>query len=330
MNVVFDAWYKFGNIMEFPDRFPPAGALGGERGLKSLIDYTHDLGYKFYLTDWNMEIASEKGVTKSADVIYDIQGAPLNWGSFLEPYYLLNPRGVKKLLDVSMKHYKEWGIDGIEEFDADMLVSSQKADYRIHREQTKNEMNEVYKYMKEELGDVRLWRGMAYSLVNNATVVDPAARYSFSPLIDEYVPIYFMGLRGLVDFVTIPVNTMNDITYNTLKAAEFGQNLSYELTWQPTDDLFYAYNSWFLSSTQHDNFRDEYIAMYNRYNGVFADLQGQFIVKHEELEENIFRTTFEGGKRIICNYRESAYAYNGISIPAMSFAIEEEGTVTLP
>jgi hypothetical protein len=139
-----------------------------------------------------------------------------------------------------------------------------------------------------------------------------------------------MGLRGLVDFVTIPVNTMNDTAYNTLKAAEFGQNLSYELTWQPTDDLFYAWNSWFLASTQHDFFRDDFIEIYKRHNGAFADLQGQFIVKHERLEENIYRTTFEGGKRIICNYRSDAYAYEGMLIPPMSYGIEVEGKVTLP
>jgi hypothetical protein len=230
----------------------------------------------------------------------------------------------------SIKQYKEFGIDGIEEFDADLLVSNQSLSNPMHREQAKNELNAMYKHFADELGNIRLWRGMSFAVVDGSTVVDPATRYSFSPLIDEYVPIYQIGYHGLIDMVTIPVNTMNDPAFNLLKAAEYGQNISFELTWAPTDDLFYAYNSWFLTSTQHDYFRDTFINLYNRYNTAFADTQNKLITNHEKLADNIFRTTFENGKRIICNYREESYNYEGINIPGLTFAVEAGGKVVIP
>lgn len=323
MNIVYDGWYKGGNSPEFPDRFPPARQLGGEKGMVSFVDYAHSLGYKVYLTDWNGEISSSKGIVKSRDVIFDVQDTPMNWGTYLEPYYLLNPSANARIVNESLKKYQKWGIDGIEEFDADLLVSSQSSTNPVHREQVKNETNAIYRHMADTLGDVRIWRGMAYAIVDGATVVDPAARYSFSPLIDEYVPVYYIAYRGLVDFVTIPINTMDDPGYSMLKAAEYGQNLSFELTHAPTDDLFYAWNSWFLTSTQFDTFQEEFLAIYKKYNEVFADTQGLFITNHENIADNVFRTTFENGKKIVCNYRETDFDYYGTPIPAMGFIVED-------
>jgi hypothetical protein len=335
MNVVYDGWYKNGNSANFPNRFPPASGLGGARGLKDLADFVHDQGFKIFLTDWNlgvwgMNFFNNYGVVKGRDTIYDIQEMPLNWGDFFEPYYLLNPEANNRLLDKSLKYYTDWGIDGIEEFNTDDVVTDYNPSNPKTRQQFTESMNAIYKRMSDTLGSVRLWAGYTYTMVDQCTVIEGAARNSYSPLTDEHVPVYFIAYRGLVDFVTVPINTMYDVSNGLLRAAENGMNISIELTAGDTADLFYAQASQHLPSTQFENFKDYALALYQRYNTAFADVQGQFIVNHDKPANNITRTTFENGKRIICNSRHTAYNYEGISIPPLSFAVEVNGEVTIP
>jgi len=330
MNIVFDAWYRDGNSVNFPRRFPPARQLGGRDGLRSFVDFAHGYGFNVYLTDWNFHVHSSRGIVRSRDVIYDIQNTPMNWGTFLNPMYVLNTTAATRIAEQSIREFQELGINGIMEFSSNYLISNQGTNHRMHRTEVQRETHALYQRFADELGSIRLWQGMTFGLVDGATVVDPVARYSFSPLINEYVPFYHIALNGLINLVTVPVNTMADPQVSILRAAEYGMNLSFMLTYAPTENLFWAFNSWFLTSTQFDNFNYAFLEMYHRWNYVFAPVQGQFIVNHENIADSVFRTTYENGQQIIINYRNTPFVYEGVTIPALDFAIRREGQVYVP
>ena len=330
MNITYDGWYRNGNSVSYPRRFPPARQLGGERGLKDFVRFAHDKGFKVFLADWNLDITNTRGIVRSRDVVYDVQDTPLNWGTFLEPMYVLNTEANNRIAGESIKEYKNFGIDGITEFGATYLMSNQNSSNRMHREQVKDEVNALYQRFSDELGGIRIWQGMAFALVDGATIVDPAARYSFSPLVNQYVPIYYIAHRGLFNMVTIPVNTMSDPSLSILRAAEYGSNLSFQLTHAPTKDLFYAWNSWFLTSSQFDSFKYEFLDLYHLWNDIFGGAEGKFIENHEQIADDVFRTTFEGGMQIIANYRDADYFYEGMYIPSRWFAVNREGGLFLP
>ncbi|MCL1786551.1 MAG: DUF5696 domain-containing protein [Defluviitaleaceae bacterium] len=330
MNIVFDAWYRDGNSVSFPRRFPPARQLGGRDGLRSFVEFSQGHGFNVYLTDWNFHVSSTRGIVRSRDVIYDIQNTPMNWGTFVNPVYVLNTTAAARIAENSLREFRDLGINGIMEFSSNYLISNQSSDHRMHREEVQRETHALYQRFADELGSIRLWQGMTFGLVDGATVVDPVARYSFSPLISEYVPFYHIALGGLINLVTVPVNTMADPDISILRAAEYGMNLSFMLTYEPTEQLFWAYNSWFLTSTQFSNFNYRFLEMYNRWNYVFAPVQGQFIVNHENIADNVFRTTWENGQQVIVNYRSVPFEYDGVDIPALGFAVRRGGQVFIP
>jgi hypothetical protein len=330
MNVVFDAWTRDGNSVRYPNRFPPARQLGGRSGLRSFVNFAQSHGFRVYLTDWNFHVSSSRGIVRSRDVVYDVNDTPMNWGTFTSPVHVLNTTAAARIAERSLEEFRYLGINGIMEFSANYLISNQNSDNRMHREEVQKQTRALYQRFADELGSIRLWQGMTFGLVDGATVVDPAARYSFSPLINEYVPFYHIALNGLINLVTVPVNTMADPEVSILRAAERGMNLSFILTYESTEDLFYARNSWFLTSTRFDIFKYRFLEMYNRWNYVFRETQGQFIVNHENIADSVFRTTFENGQQIIVNYRNESYIYEGVTIPPLDFAIRREGRVYVP
>ncbi|MCL2404494.1 MAG: DUF5696 domain-containing protein [Defluviitaleaceae bacterium] len=330
MNILYNAWYRDGNAARFPNRFPPASQLGGRQGLRSFVEFAHEHDFSVFLTDWNFHVQSTRGIVRSRDVIYDIQDTPLNWGTFANPMYVLNPAAMRRIAERSLEEYRRLGIDGIMEFSSEYLISNQGQANRMHREEVKREIRALYQHMSDELGRIYLWRGMTFGVVDGAAVVDPANTFSFSPLINEYVPFYHIAFRGLIDLITVPVNTMANPEVTILQAAEHGMNLSFILTYAPTEYLFFAYNSWMLTSSQFDIFKYSFLELYNRWNYIFADVKGQFIVNHENIADNIFRTTYENGFQVIVNYRNEAFEYEGVSIPALNFAIRREGQVYIP
>jgi hypothetical protein len=254
----------------------------------------------------------------------------MNWGTFANPMHVLNPEAKRRVLDESLEVYRWLGIDGIFEFGSDYLISNQGTANRMHREETQREIHALYRHISDELGRIYLWRGMTFGIVDGAAVVDPANTFSFSPLICEYIPFYHIAFRGLIDLITVPVNTMANPEYTILQAAEYGMNLSYILTYAPTEELFFAYNSWMLTSTQFEIFKYQFLELYKRWNYVFADLEGKFIINHENVADNVFRTTYENGTQIIVNYRSASFEYGGTTIPALDFAIRRNGQVYVP
>jgi len=330
MNIVWDAWFRDGASVDFPRRFPPARQLGGERGMKDFTAFARTHGFNVYLTDWNFHVTSNRGIVRSRDVIYDIQNSPMNWGTFANPVHVLNTQAAARVAEQSIREFQNLGVNGIMEFSSNYLISNQSNANRMHREEVQYYTNALYQRFSDELGRIRLWQGMQFGIVDGATIVDPVNRFSFSPLINEYVPVFHIATRGLLNLVTVPVNTMADPSFSILRAAEYGMNLSFILTYAPTEDLFWANNSWMLTSTQFTNFNYQFLAQYQRWNTVFAPLQDVFITNHENIAPNVFRTTYEDGTQIIVNYRNEAFDYNGFNIPALDFAVRRDGQVFIP
>jgi hypothetical protein len=59
-------------------------------------------------------------------------------------------------------------------------------------------------------------------------------------------------------------------------------------------------------------------------------VQGKFITHHENIADNVFRTTYENGFQVIVNYRNEVFVYEGVTIPALNFAIRRNGQVYVP
>ncbi|WP_409344732.1 DUF5696 domain-containing protein [Paenibacillus sp. MBLB4367] len=318
MNVVYEGWADGGTSVRYPNRFPAASRLGGTKGLKQFVEQARSFGYKVLLEDDHMRALTGKGVSERNDVVRNIQNAPLDIGEKGGRELVLNANAIARFMERSMPEYLELQIDGIQERGLGVLNSDFNASLPMNREQIKRKYEAYIAAMAKELGAVRLWRGMAFQLTGGVSVENVAGDYSFSPIIDEVVPFYHMALHGLADYISVPYNQMDEPEKELLKAVEYGANVGFAVTAEKTELLKDAKQNRLYSSA-FDIWKEDILKLYGKVNAALGGVSGSFITGHEQIGRDVFRTTYENGTEIVCNYSDSPYAYRGKSVPAMDF-----------
>lgn len=322
MTAVYEGWAQGGTSVEYPDRFPAEDRLGGMSGLKNLADQAHQSGYRLLLADDNMRARTGKGISERSDIVRNILNAPLDIGDGTREQ-VLNAAAIARTLDDSIPRYRELNVDGIQEYGLDRLNSDFNASSPMNREQTKRSYESFITSMVKELGTVRLSRGMAYQLTSGVSVENIAADYSFSPIVDEIVPFYPMALHGLVDYVSMPYNLMDEPDKELLKAIEYGANVSFEVTAEPTERLKDAETD--LYSSEFDVWKQDILRLYGKVKEALGGVSDSFITTHEQLARDVYLTAYDNGTSIVCNYSDSSYAYQGKSVAPMDFIVVKGG-----
>lgn len=143
-------------------------------------------------------------------------------------------------------------------------------------------------------------------------------------IVARSIPFYQMAVHGYVDYAGSPFNAYPDLTAAVLKSVETGASPFFSWTYEPTttvkgtkfDYLFPNYfASWF----------DTAVDTYHQMNDVLSVVQGLSMINHEELEDNVFKTTYENNLAVIVNYNREVVEYKGVVIEGESFKLIREG-----
>ena len=317
VDVIYKGWAKDGNSVDYPDRFPVPSDLGGESDLISLSSFVHELGYKFYLEDDYIQLYTSKGISIRKNTVYNIQDNSILKGSYANTAYSL-----KQMEDCYTK-YKKYAIDGIEENSLGWyLYSDFNKNNVMNRADSKQAQINLVNKMAEKYGKVCLARASAYLVRDNVhfTYFTGSNYYN---IIDETVPFYSIALHGLVTYDTGSYN--NDFyepEQQFLKAIEYGANVSFDVTAQPTSALMFGSSSYYYS-TEFDLWKEKIVSLYKRYQQYSEATAGRFMDDYEMLSKDIIKVTYDGNISVVINYTNSIYQYNGITIPANDFVIVE-------
>ncbi|UVI29526.1 DUF5696 domain-containing protein [Paenibacillus spongiae] len=319
MTVIYKGWASGGTSVPYPNRFPAASRLGGTKGLQRFIEQAQSYGYKVLLEDDHMRALTGKGISERKDVVRNIQNAPLDIGEW-DSQQVLNASAVKRYLEDSLPEYAKLEVDGIQERGFNILNSDFQSSAPMNREQVKMYYKDVISSMVEDLGSVRVKNGMAYQLMNGVSIENVASEYSFSPIIDEIVPFYPMALHGLADYVSVPYNQMDEPKQEMLKAIEYGANVSFAVTAEKTELLKDAkIND--LYSSAFPLWKEDILKLYKKVNEALGGVSGSFITGHGQLAPDVYRTSYENGTEIVCNYSDAPYAYEGKTVAAKDFIV---------
>ena len=49
------------------------------------------------------------------------------------------------------------------------------------------------------------------------------------------------------------------------------------------------------------------------------------MIRHEKLAEDVVKVTYENGMSVIINYTEEAYTADGVTVPALDYAVTGGG-----
>ena len=129
-------------------------------------------------------------------------------------------------------------------------------------------------------------------------------------------------LHGYVPYTTASLGNVPDVTKAYLAAVETGSELMYTGTYEDTILLkdtqyntFYnsAYSLWAKSASDR----------YSRYAPLLKKVYDKTIVRHEEVLDDVYLTTYEDSTQVIVNYNEEAVTINGQTVSALGFDVGE-------
>ena len=140
----------------------------------------------------------------------------------------------------------------------------------------------------------------------------------------DTVPFLQMILYGTMElygpYANFSFYTRSDI----LRMIDYNVYPSFVLTEEPAYLLSDTNSSGFYS-TSYELYRDIIIEMYNEMSTVYERIRGQFWVGRDVLCSGVILNTYSGGTRILINYTETPFTFDGIVAGPLSVAFLEGG-----
>ena len=244
---------------------------------------------------------------------------PAEW---MDDYYLVRPGYAKQNASNLIKALKEWNVSGIAFRDIGNLLS---ADYYnkdlVTREQVKQLNIETLKEAAEAGLRVTVKEGNDYAVPYADLITDMNLTGQAYAIIDERIPFYQIALHGMKDFTGEAINLSGDYQTRLLECAEYGTGLNFTFMAANTRVLQDSTYSMYTSSG-YTYWKDQAIAMIQRYQEETAGLNQQRIVAHDRLAEEVTVTTYADGTRVYVNYSNEEYRQGTLKIPARDYLVK--------
>ena len=316
MDVTYSGWAKRGESVEYPDRFPVAGPLGGGAGLKAFSEKARELGAKVYLRDNHLRLQRSQGLSVGRDTVHNIQGYPLFSGAFANSAFMASS------YEKSKNQYQEYGISGIQEEGAGALLMTDYAiDAALSRQGVMSAQRDMLREMIQVFGAVRLSSGNAYTLMNGVTLTRLPSS-SYLTMLDEQIPFYPLVLHGMVEYLAGDYMDFYEQRSQLLHAIALGGSVSFTFSWENTEKLAYSDTAAYYSTT-FELWREDVLAVWQEILPYLRATKGQKIVGFETLKPGVTETVYENGFRVLVNNTDEVYSNASISLAARSFRLLE-------
>lgn len=329
-----------GAVSTAANKFNVMGKLGGEKGFKTFLKNMNAEGVTVYPEIDLIHVFDDKlfdgfspnkhavqTLGKTQSIIYDKDLAtginPLGAFEYFHPRWAISTNYYEKFAAEFFKDYEKYDNKYISIGSYGNTLNSDYYEKKtIDRTQTSRVMVELLAKYKEEGYDIIVEKGYSHVLPYVDTVLNIAMGSSKLVYTDYEVPFLQMVLHGLVEYAGEPINVNQDYSTNVLKCLEYGSTVYVRLMYQE-NDVFQ--NTYFqnLYSMDYRAWLETIDTMYDEVNAVLGQVQDQFIVDHERLDYNVYRTTYENGLQVIVNYNLEDYvdAVSGRTVAAQGYIV---------
>jgi len=336
-------WEDAGYRGNWPRRYPADSALGGNAGLKRLINFAHENGIRVYLEDdyifgYTMSSGGiigqipyvrniwpnwSYGFNTRFDTMRGVNKLPVFGGTSGIDVYLLNPVIARtRYAERDLPKHKEMGADGVIIRSMGSLLASDTNDrYPLSRDQVAAEWMKIVDMEAKALGHAAVQGPNDYVIGHTDRVYDAPVN-SLDAFGDTPVPVYHIATQGLVTRLTIMDNLRNDPKTEFLRQIEWGMQPDYQLTYAPSSDLIRTnYNR--LYSSQYQDWVEPAVKEYKQMADEFGYLNSLFITNHEILANRVYRVTYEDGSQLLVNYNPTDYDGPEGHVPAYGYVLRK-------
>jgi len=316
------AWGK-GGYDTLPTAPKAEGKLGGKSALENLMAYCKGESIDMYL---NMDFLNANKNTGSFNSRSDVNRSSTGKVITVDNRFILNP--VKTFVGQTQA-----ALDGLRfekggsiSFDAvgGILMYDYSKDMPTSREQALQSYTEGLALASGQLGRIAVTGGNAYVLPYVSRLSDIPDKDSRYFINDESVPFYQMVVHGYIDYTSVPGNQAYDLTWQKLRWIEYGSAPYFLLTEEnPIVLNNSSYNE--LFSSQYAVWKDTVLEIGNEFSERLSAVWSQPMIRHEKLAEDVVKVTYENGMSVIINYTEEAYTADGVTVPALDYAVTGGG-----
>jgi hypothetical protein len=344
LDVLLNGWNDDGDRGRWPRRYPAEEDLGGNAGLRRFTNFAQQNGVRTFLHDnyvfgylgssggifgqipyiRNLWPNWSYGFNSRWDTVRGVNKLPVSFGSRgAWQVYLINPVFARtSYAERDIPVHKSFNVNGISLANAGRFVWSDTNErHPLNRQEAAAEFMKKIELSKQLLGDGIVQGGNSYVLPHVNRVVD-APELALDAFGDTPVPVYHIATQGLVHRMVWAPNMRNDQRTEFLRQIEYGMQPHFVLTHQPSADLIRT-NVTRYYSTQYTDWLEPAVKEYKQMRDEFGYLAGQFVVKHEILQEHVHRVTYEDGSQLTVNHTAQPYLGSDGTISAYSYSLRK-------
>lgn len=306
-----------------PTKASPLGLLGGKKGFSALQEFCSQEGISFYPEVDLLRFLSGGGAAKAPageDALqYEYLLSVYETKLTEKPLKLLAP---SRLVETAESYFASYAKLEQPTIALDFIGSGIFSDFNEKNGVHKGDLPLIYEQVLQSGRNNGLKQafegGNAYVLPYADYIYEAPIYSSGYDIFAQDVPFYQIVLHGYVG-MTVPEMVQSvepEVTF--LKAAETGCELLYACIDRSADSLTGTRFASLYGST-YALWGDSAAEQYQRLYGLLDRVYDQTIVGHEKLADNVFMTTYENGIRVVVNYSETPYTYEGTTVSGMDF-----------
>ena len=326
-------WNRKGHDGRYPQLFPVEPELGGEEGLRALIEHARSLGYSIDCHTNSTDAYRIADTFDEDELIVKRDGTVsrnnMGWSAG-NMYHLCAVPGLRRAREDFPK-VADLGFHGLHYIDVISTVWP-RACYNPHHPQNRRETAEnwlrILRLARETFGGAAsegcfdmYVREMDYGLYQSFNLLG-----DMPEIAARRVPLWSLVYHGVVlsnpsaETVNYPAKTWRE----RLKCYEYGGRPAIyvhsafvdgrKTNWMGDLDILAG------TDEQLERGAQQVRRAYDDYQPL-KYLQTQFMDKHEQLAPDVYRVTYSGGDSMIFNYAETDYDYDGHIVPAHDYIL---------
>lgn len=327
----YTGWLEGGVDHVYPSKVFLEPTLGTRQSFMDMAGYLEDRGVEYYLDVTQTVVAKSRqgdGFREGTHVAYSLNKYP--------QYTVLPSGAAGGVLSVARLHEQVDGfladcsryeIKGLALRDLGISVNSdfqRRVEKLIDRQQARDIIAGAVAKMADQK-TLMIDGANLYALIHAEHVLNMPIGNSGFVIADAEVPFYQMVTRGYVNYAGLPVNQGSDLQDTFLKSLEIGA-YPYFLWGYRDPSILKDTPFHYLLSTDYRTWLDFASRYYEALNRVLQPLQGQTIVDHKRLANQVYETTYENGTRIVVNYGDEPVQVGNRSVGARNYIVIEGET----
>lgn len=324
MNVVLRGWQNGGISAALPtDAYAPAGSLGGEGGLKSLIERAASRKVMVYLEadflSMNQETHPVLGYSAFKKITSATWSRP-TFGQVYDTMYYLTPSKTLETGKRVIEQFGKGGVEGICLTGIPAFVSDYFEDQHYH---DSAEMANIYADVAVAARNVmhsRLKAANAYLWRYASSISDLPVTGSDYVYVDSEVPFLSIALSGRIPTYAEYANFQANSKRFFLRLVEQGTRPSFLLTMEDPIELSNS-NSANVYSSRYALYRQMIVDWYTELSELHQKLGGASIVKHA-MDGDMTHVTWSNGVEVFLNFGDADNTVDGQTVPAMSYIVK--------